>query len=105
MTVHDRGYTDQADERSGRLGATQLLSLGIAIFSLFIAGFSAFFTYRTRIDRLHHVILEDLYETFEEWNAHALANPFLLHLLTSADNGMPLIGRCRKTSLFSLFSS
>lgn len=87
MSEHERYSTDHGDEKqSGRPSALGLLSLGIAMFSLFIAGVSAFFTYRTRVDSLHHVIVEDLYETFEEWNAHTLANPFLLHLLASPES-------------------
>jgi hypothetical protein len=64
-------------DRADTLG---VLSLTIAIFSMLVAGVSGYNTYRTRVDQMHRMVIEDLYETSEEWNAHTLDSPHLLQV-------------------------
>jgi hypothetical protein len=62
-----------------------LFSSSIAILSIVIAAGSATYTYRLGSDRERHIIGENIYETFEDWNAAFLAesygDPFRLELI------------------------
>jgi hypothetical protein len=56
-------------------------TIAIAICSLVISGVSAFFSYTPKVDAVRTRAIEDLYESFEEWNVLALENPHIAHLL------------------------
>ena len=68
--------------RRSRFTVLEGSSLLIASLSLLVAGLSASFSYRLWSDRERNVVIEDIYEGFEEWNAELLDRPLLLHLAT-----------------------
>jgi hypothetical protein len=58
----------------------EVVSVAIATISLLVAATSATFTYRLWDERESHVIVEDLFETYEDWSSTFIENPFLSHL-------------------------
>ena len=82
--MNDNEPTPDAEERSS-LNIMGAVSIFIAVTSIIIAGASAFFSYGPRVDAVRASVVEDLFESFEEWNALALDDPYLLHLISPPD--------------------
>mgnify|MGYP001827620350 FL=1 len=82
-----RDETVTSDNTSSGYIPTNLgiFTIAIAICSLIVSGVSAFFSYTPKVDAARTRAIENLYESFEEWNVLALENPHIAHLLALTD--------------------
>ena len=81
----DETESSESEGNGHALGNLGVVTIGIAVCSLIISGLSAFYSYAPRVDTVRTRAIEDLYESFEEWNALALGNPHISHLLAHPD--------------------